>query len=209
MRFLPGSNVGLNLAQALFSGSSQRSVIARIRFGGTINANGNGIFSIDPRATGTNGNRWTLRLAADRFLRVEIQGSGFTSSLAVPVNEWSIVSLSLGAGGTLANHTIGLDGTYEAATGTNAVNTNPAYSTWIGTFAESDVLDRELGGDIDWLAAYDRAVSTSEIDSLSHDPFAGLRTRQRSYFSAALAEPPIPTFKPYFARRQAQGIGVS
>jgi hypothetical protein len=58
-------------------------------------------------------------------------------------------------------------------------------------------------------AVWNRGIDASEVAQLSADPFEIVRPRQRSYFYAALAEPPTPTFKPYFARRQTQGIGVS
>jgi hypothetical protein len=45
---------------------------------------------------------------------------------------------------------------------------------------------------------WNRALTRNEISEISADPFAMFRPRQRSYFYAALAEPPTPTFKPYW-----------
>jgi len=78
------------------------------------------LFTID--TTGGAGERWTVRNENDT-LRIEIQGSGYTSSLACGnATNWTHCACRLDST-TLADHDLFSNGSKESATGTNSVNT--------------------------------------------------------------------------------------
>lgn len=121
------------------------------------------IFSLGADNTGE---RWSVN--NDRpNLRIEIQGSGYSSSLAFSDNTWHYGAVVLN-GTTLGDHTLFLDGSSESASGANTVNTAATYAN-IGALTDDSSLfgdgTREFEGDIDEIRLRADARSTDFLNT--------------------------------------------
>lgn len=148
------------------SGSTPRTALMVVRIRTTASG---GHFSIDPGDSGSTGQRWTLRQQSS-ILRIEIQGSGYNSSLAPAVGEWVVLGCVFD-GSTLGDNRLFLNGDFEQASGGAAVNTNPAYQLKIGGYTSGNEGNHDIAGA--WL--WDRALSDDEIRRLTGDPFGPFR----------------------------------
>lgn len=74
--------------------------------------------------TNSNGEKWTFKVGknGNGNLRIEIAGTGYTSSLTLSTGAWQAIGVSL-SGSTLGDHLLYLDGETEAASGSATVNT--------------------------------------------------------------------------------------
>ncbi|WP_425399656.1 LamG-like jellyroll fold domain-containing protein [Aeoliella sp.] len=74
---------------------------------------------------GVAGRSWRLA-TTDLTARIELQGSGYTSSLSLNLNSWNFVAVTFD-GTTLADNRLYVNGTAEQASGGNSVNTANDY----------------------------------------------------------------------------------
>lgn len=125
------------------------------------------LFSIDDGTTGSNGTRWTVRLAGAGVLRIEIQGSGYTSTLDINDGNWHFVAVTF-TGTTLAGHVLYMDGSSVNATGANSVSTTATVSR--SGLGPSGVTDGELTGEVYDSRLYNVALSAGEVAQLYAGP---------------------------------------
>ena len=103
-------------------GSSNRTILMGIRR----TAARSGV-SLSSSGTNATSERFTFRYQTSA-LRIEIEGSGYSSSLTPTLDEYSVVGINLD-GTTLGDCTLFLNGSEESATGTATISTTgTAYS---------------------------------------------------------------------------------
>lgn len=126
------------------------------------------IFSFDLGSSGSSGSRWTVRVdsTSSHGLRVEIQGSGYTSSLVVPDAEWAFIGVTF-SGTQLQHNTLYVNGSSESATGTSTLNTSSSITN-IGRGAGTTLAN--FAGLIADVRHYSRALSTAELDEIRLGP---------------------------------------
>lgn len=121
---------GMNTGNAPATGSTNRSNYMWIKpdtLSGTF-------VEVSSYGTNSTGERWSfkLRQSSSNLLRIEIQGSGYSSSLVPSTGSWQFVGATLN-GTTLGDHELYLDGSTESASGSNSVNTGSTQNLHIGT----------------------------------------------------------------------------
>lgn len=126
------------------------------------------LFSFDLGSSGASGSRWSVRVdsTSSHGLRVEIQGSGYTSSLVVPDAEWAFIGVAF-SGTQLQHNTLYVNGSTESATGTSTLNTSSAITN-IGRGAGTTLAN--FAGLIADVRHYSRALSTAELDEIRLGP---------------------------------------
>jgi hypothetical protein len=109
---------------------------------------------------------------------------------------------------TANNITIHINGVLSAEEPDSRVSPNYGDTSRV-TFGIQPGTERNPQGWIEAGAIWNRRLSLSEIMQFSADPFDLCRSPARHFYalSYGASEPPASTFKPYFARRQAQTIG--
>ena len=145
------------------SGSENRTMLAEADFGAAATEY---IFNIsDGTGFGAGAARWTIRHDSGGSIRLEIQGGGYTSSLAIS-NGHRFVGCKLD-GTQLQDHTLYVDGSSEAATGTTTIATSAAYKILVGALVVSSAPNDSTT----WCALWNRALSDIEIESIRLNPY--------------------------------------
>lgn len=163
---MSGASSNLSDGPTPVTGSQNRTVLMVVR-----NDNNNSVLvSIDNGTNGSNGQRWSFRMNLGP-LRIEIQGSGYNTSLTPTTGEWHVVVCRLD-GTRLGDNTIFLDGQSEQAAGGNTINTNAAYDL---DFGKGYGTSADFTGDVALALFWDRALSDAEILALTDDPFGPFR----------------------------------
>lgn len=152
------------------SGSQSRTVLGEVYTASSVG--GYNIFTIGDGDLGSTGARWTFR-TVDEKLRIEIQGSGWTTATSpgtcMTFSNYHFAGCRLN-GTTLADHTIFCDGSSWSASGVNVVNTSASYFCRLGQSFNMD--DNKLGiPRVLWLALWNRALSNDEIEQIRLDPY--------------------------------------
>lgn len=146
------------------SGSQNRTVT--LWFKQDDDAHTEPLFTFGTYATGK---AWRFRAQAGQ-LRIEIQGSGYTSSgLSYTEGNWYFAAVVLD-GTTLGDHTLYLGDTAgnlnsESASGTSTVNTDGSGSAIIAQ-VERLLSTQAFDGIIDEVAVFDVAKSQSDIETI-------------------------------------------
>jgi len=168
-----GTTGGLvDFAITPINGSQNRTFLGEIFH---TDSNNGYILNINPTSggSGSTGDRWAVRVDTSTGLRVEIQGSGYTSSLAANTGA-HFVGCKLN-GTTLGDHTLYVDGSNESASGANSVSTNATYSARLGSRDNEGVIDPVEF--IKWGALWGRALSDREIESIRLNPYQVLKPK--------------------------------
>lgn len=148
------------------SGTDSRTISAWVR----TTADG----AICSLGSGTDGERFTLAVTSGT-LRVEIQGSGYTSSLVVDDDEWHHVAVTF-EGSTLGDCVLYLDGKPEVATGAQSIDTATG-SNKIGDLAglifDVQIFDFALTESqvLELFTEQSQALPT--VDRIAHYPLSG------------------------------------
>ena len=157
---------GLALSFNPFTGATPRTMLMGVRRG---TATDTVYWGMGPETTNE---KWALRHEAGGTLRIEIEGSGYTSTgLTIPTtqNEYYTVGCTY-TGGNLSTVTMFLDGIFETVTdvSTTPNTTGDAYLL-TDPWANAD----KTGGDegLIWCYMWDRALSQAELLSVYANPF--------------------------------------
>ena len=167
------------------TGDASRTVMARVLHDATQPAGATpSILSLGTNSTGT---RWDLKILSGA-LRIEIQGSGYTSSLSVTNDEWVDLGCSF-EGSTLADHRLFLNGVFENTTGGGTVNTGDDGFYIMSSNDSLSIGNRGLAGKLAHCYIWDRALSDSEIRSISDNPWQIFKPEQPLTFMNAAITP--------------------
>lgn len=152
-----------------FSGSNNRTLIIGINYRAIPGLSNATLFGIGVNDTSE---RWDLR-HNNGDLRVEIQGSGYTTSLAL-TGGFRVVGIKLD-GTTLGDHTIYLDRLSEASSGGATVNTSTSMT---GRFLNSVAGSRGWSNS-DFLFGYlfNRALTDAEYLAIQANPYQLLKPK--------------------------------
>ena len=142
---------------AYFNGSQNRTIFV-VGEVDTVSSD-EGFFSLGPNTTG---NKFPIMTNLGA-LRLEITGSGATTSLSMSVDTYAIIALKLD-GTTLGDCTYYLNGTSEAVTGANTINTDASNTNSIGRVALGD----KLNGAIREIIAFDSALSDADLNQVGN-----------------------------------------
>jgi len=159
-----------------FTGSNNRTLLIGGNFLSSYPDSAATLYSIGSNATGA---RWNLRLSSGA-LRVEIQGSGYTSSLSLGVG-FHVAGIKLD-GSTLAGHTLFLDGQMESATGSSTVNTATLNTGRFWNSLVEGSTHQVTGTPLLFGYLYNRALSDSEIFALCKNPYQILKPKSPSIY---------------------------
>ena len=171
------TRAGLNDSSVNITGSQNRTVLMGIALG----ASQPGAATTTFCCLGTNstGTRWELNEASNN-LRIEIQGSGYTSSLGITNGQYHQLGVVLD-GSTLGSHRLFVDGAFENTSGAGSVNTGT------GDFRISDSSNtggvRSFDGSTIYCYVWDRALSDAEVLAIYANPWQIFRDN-----TASLAE---------------------
>lgn len=113
-------------------------------------------FGVEWGGTSTNGSRWTLDRSAAGNLRLDIRGTIFTSTLALPAETWCFIAATQ-SGADLNTVTLYLDGSAQASGTSGTIDTiNPLI--WGQANAVTRIMEAAYG------LVYDRALSPAEVE---------------------------------------------
>lgn len=165
--FTGGSQQG-DLPSLGVSGSQNRSLIMAL----DVESGSNGMFCMN--TGGGTGLRWTLRNSGG--LRIELQGSGYTSALS---GDGAGVYGVIFDGSTLGDHTLYRDGASESASGGNSVNTTDQDNAVAANGPGTDNLNGKFREAIFVAEALDTATWQTLEGYLAHkwDGITGTTTR--------------------------------
>lgn len=144
------------------SGSASRTLSALIYVNSADFAGPAPLLSWDSGSDGSNGQRFTLRVDGGD-LRVEIQGSGYTSSLAIPNDTWTFIAVRSN-GSTLSSVRLTVGTSHEQATGGSTINTTANHLN-IGSYSIHTT--RYVPGLYYDTRYYDRYLSDAELGQLA------------------------------------------
>ena len=163
------------------SGAQDRTFIAVINH---TSSNAGFIFTLGGGGIGSDGQRWSVRVDGSTGLRIEIQGSGYTSSL--PANNGRHFVACRLDGTKLAGHTLFVDGQKEQATGGSSVNTNASNNIRL-LGQDTGSTTKNAVDAIEWAAFFDRALTEAEIEAVRQDYYGRLLkpVGRYGYFAAA------------------------
>lgn len=144
----------------IFTGATPRTVILGFDKGTSTDAN---YVSL---GVATAGQKWSFRTLTNA-LRIEIEGSGYTSSLTVS-SGYNVAACRYD-GGALSGHTLFLNGKSEAATGANTVTTSATNFRVLGDPHGNGAITgaNDL---LYWLYMFDDALLDAEIYSIMNEP---------------------------------------
>jgi hypothetical protein len=163
-----GKSFSFNGASQITSSAVRTGTNARTWCGWVKTTDTTGVlFSIDDGTIGSSGTRWTVRLAGAGVLRIEIQGSGYTSSLDLNDGNWHFIAVTF-SGTTLADHVLYMDGSSVNATGANSVNTSGTISR--SGLGPTGVTDGEFTGEIYDSRLYTVALSAGDVAQIYAGP---------------------------------------
>jgi len=146
------------------TGANPRTVVAWVK-PGAYNASGTSIFGYGVSLTGE---KWNFKLDASGYLRIEIAGSGYTSTFLLSLNQWYFVAITYD-GTDLSGHTLYVDGNSENATGTTTVNTSSSNTGRIG-YSPADT-GQYWDGLIDNVMIFDKELSAEEIKAIYNNTY--------------------------------------
>ena len=221
---LDGTNDHVLCDSSPVSGSQSRTIVMRIRADSWLSGDGDEghfVSIAEAGSVGGTGERWTIRpdnaSGSTAYLRVEIQGSGYTTT-GLPMTEgtWHTIACVLN-GTTLGDHELYVDGRAESATGSGSVNTHSDSKIYFGSRSDLNSAWFHEGG-IGTVLLYNRALSSNELRVLT-DPLAPFRQRSRviSYPTTATPAPSTqtvisiprqarPSYKSGYARNAAESV---
>ena len=150
-----GSTHYMTLPPLGISGTSSRSVFAWAKFTAVDSST---VWTLGDKTTGQ---KFTVRQDSG-FLRVEIEGSGFTSTLATPTATWLLIGVTF-SGTTLAGSTLWVGNSSQSATGANAVNTTDLAE--IGRNNRGTSPTTPMLGRLDDIRAFSRVITSTEISN--------------------------------------------
>ena len=156
---------GLNAGVSPATGSANRSLFT------WVNADAlSGTFEVlSEYGTNATDERWAfkMRQSSSTLLRVEIQGSGYSSSLVPSTGQWEWIGIILD-GTTLGDHTLYLNDSSEGASGTATLNTGTTENLHI--MAAAFFTGNEIEGKIAHYNFHSKALSESEIQEIRYKP---------------------------------------
>lgn len=117
--------------------------------------------------TNLNGTRFDIKVL-NNFFRVEIQGTGQTTTTRVDTGRWHHVAVVLpNAASTMQQMQFYIDGISipNASTNTTAINTATGV-TRIGDSFNNTTADRDFNGHLDDIRVYDNALTPTQIQDL-------------------------------------------
>ena len=201
---LPGINDYVDMGPTPVSGSTNRSLFAVAR-SPVSTSHSRYLATIDPFSSGLTSQRWSVAKTTAGVLRVEINGSGHSTSLSLSGTDTEYIGCSLD-GTQLRHHRLFLDGAFENATGTATLNTNSSYNLRAGN-AMDGATTRQWFGSIDlWLFA-DSAMADEEFLSLSENPYQVLKRRKTYFLFPDTGAAPISTKKLTTVQTLDRGFG--
>jgi len=177
----------LTLTKQPFSGAQSRTVITGINQT-TTPSNNQVICNTGVSGTGA---RWSFKYntTGSSELRIEIQGSGYTSSL-IPSNDYHVIGICF-EGTQLQDHRLFLDGIFEQASGATSVNTGVnGYEINHNTLLGVSRNDSE----IEYHYVWDRKLSDAEILSIEANPYQILQPRTQLLPLTVGVAPPADTY---------------
>jgi len=153
------------------------------------------------------GERWTFK-TSNGNLRIEIQGSGYSSSLAPIENEYNVAGCRLN-GTTLGSHDLFLNGETESTSGGGTVNTAASVFTVLGAAPNSGGGERN-DAQLTFCYHWDRALSDIEMLSIQQNPYQILqpRTQYIDLFTAAATSNLVFPIKRKWTTKPNQPVGI-
>jgi len=166
------NNINLNSYGSLneirttpISGSQNRTFFGAIHHA---SSNKGFLFNIGDGSAGVANARWSIRVDASIGLRIEMQGSGYTSSLVANAGKHHIACRLSGT--QLQDNDLYVDGVFESAIGTNTVNTSSSYVVSYGNRAYDGTQDDSVDS-LEVGLIYNRDLSDKEIRLLDANPY--------------------------------------
>ena len=136
-----------------------------------------GVVALGEKATGK---KYTFKVTSANALIIEIEGTGYTSSLSLNDDEWHHVAITQ-SGDNLNTIVLYLDGTSENSTAIATINTNEIGENYIGRAPESGSF---LDGNLANVAIWNRALSSDEINSVMWKGYQSLTDNEKSGLQA-------------------------
>jgi len=154
------SNAAVDFASNVFvTGSNDRSVTAWVYI--TDSTSNNVVFMMGSDAAGSYK---TWRIRAQGYLRIEFDGGGSTSSLAIPEDTWTFIAVVMD-GPTHGDNTMYVNSSSEAASGSTTIATSSAFAG-LGHYLEGGAGNICLNGQLDDVRVYNRALTGAELTTL-------------------------------------------
>ncbi len=136
-----------------------------------------GVVALGEKATGK---KYTFKVTSANDLRIEIEGTGYTSSLSLNDDEWHHVAITQ-SGANLNTAVLYLDGSSENSTTSATTNTNEIGENYIGRAPESGTF---LDGNLANVAIWNRALSSDEINSVMWKGYESLTSGEKNGLQA-------------------------
>lgn len=166
---LDGSDDRITLTAQTATGGNPRTDIIVCR---TDDSKDQALVSYGTGVSGANGSRWTIRKSG-AHLRLEIQGSGDTSSLVVGEGQWGVYGASCGVNGAEAR--VYANGVFEPVT-INAVNTADGPNRYAG-YKWADSSPDAFDGVVALRYSAGRALTDIEFEHVRQHAMAVLARR--------------------------------